>query len=82
MPSVEQELDALNSQIAAAQTAKARATVERENEEKRLAEALKSLEEEFNVKTVEDAEALAKKLEAGMTAAIEKAKAALEASKG
>lgn len=81
MPSVEEQLASLNTQISAATTAQARAAVERENEEKRLAEALKSLEEEFNAGSIEQAEALAVKLEAGMKLAIEKAQAALERSK-
>lgn len=81
MPSLEEELESLNAKIAEAQTAQARAAVERENAEQRLAEALASLEQEFNVKTVEEADALAGRLETGMAAAIEKAKAALERSK-
>lgn len=82
MPSLEAQLETLNAQIANAQQVQARAQVEKENAERDLAAAMKALEEEFNVTTVEAAEELAERLETGMAAAIEKAKAALEESKG
>lgn len=77
---IEEQLSSLQKQIAVAQGKNARAEVERENAEKALNEALTALQTEFNVATIEEADALASKMETALQAALAKASEALEAS--
>lgn len=80
MPSIEEDLHAIRTQITTVQSKKARAQVEYENARERAVSAKKTLEQEFGVSTTDSATALQTKLEEELAAAITEAKRQLEAA--
>lgn len=80
MASMEDQIREIRSAIAQVQSKKARAAVDLENAESRLAQAKATLKEEFGVETTSEAKAALASLQEELRVAIEDIEATLEAS--
>lgn len=77
MAAIEDQIREVRGTIAQVQSKKARAAVEWENAKSRLADARKVLEEEFDVRTTEDAKAKLAELRAELNDAVAEVETAL-----